>query len=224
MGARQVAEKVLRELGGGGRHRLGLGSEGGLAPHLLRHGEGLAEQAVEDLAEGAHALGGPHRLLHLPKDLRLAQDHGIEARGHAEGVPRGGLVGVAVEVRRDGYARLHRAREEPPLDGMRVVGAEIDLGAVAGRHQDRLGDPGLARQVGERLPLAIRREGELLADLQRSGAMVDAMDVTELSGPAGSEPYVGWFAVRSNKSFLIITRCGRISLQVKLKRRIMVLI
>ena len=72
----------------------------GLGAHALAGGERLAEQPVHDRAGGVLDQRQLVGALDLALDLRLADDHRVEARGDAEQVARGVLVAQRVEVRR----------------------------------------------------------------------------------------------------------------------------
>jgi hypothetical protein len=130
-----------------------------------------------DDAQGAGALGGPHRLLDLPEDLRLADHHRVEAARDAEGMPHRRLVPVRVQVAFELQpVAAWRARSTMRAPAL-AVGAAVDLGAVAGGHQHRIGHPGLAGELRQSIALALRREGELLPDLQGGAVVVDAENV-----------------------------------------------
>jgi hypothetical protein len=175
--AREIPEHVLRELERRGRHRDRMRAQGGLRADFLRHGEGVLEELAQLRAEAAHGFGGAHRVLHLPQDLRLPQHHRIEPRGDAEGMPHRGFAIVVVEARCDFHARAARARLEPTAHGAGVIDPAIDLGAVAGRDQHRLGHPGLRGQFRQGFRLPLGREGELFPHVQRSALVVQAEDV-----------------------------------------------
>jgi len=78
-------------------------------------------------------------LAHLPEDLRLAQDHRVEPRGHAEEVPHG-HVAASRQHRRAERRVVHvvEARQEARecRDAVLVLGEAVDLRAVA-RGDDR---------------------------------------------------------------------------------------
>jgi hypothetical protein len=89
--------------------------------------------------------------LDLALDLVLADDHRLEARGHAEQLARG----VAVARRVDQLGQLGRAdpgvaREQARARRPRRAPDrhdEVELGAVAGRDHDRLADLRLAHSA-----------------------------------------------------------------------------
>ena len=117
-----------------------MGADFGGAAHLLGHRKRALEQLVERGAQSACVRGGAYRVFHLTQNLRLAQHHGIEAAGDAEGVARGMLVLVAVAVfpQRMGF---HAPGLGQPVQGLRHVleaTRAIHLGAVAGGENRRL--------------------------------------------------------------------------------------
>ena len=94
----------------------------------VRHGAGRARLGREAV-----------RLADLPEDLRLAEDHRVEARGDAEEVPHR-RVAAAREGRLPEERVVHavEAREEPRerVEAVLAVRQAVDLGAVA-RGDDR---------------------------------------------------------------------------------------
>ena len=125
--------------------------DGGVGAHALAGRQRGAEELVGQRAGG---LGGERGLvgaLDLALDLGLADDHRLEPARHAVEMPRG----VAVAQRVDPLEQLGRpharAAGQPAqhgglgLDG--VADHEVELGAVAGREDDRLLDLVLARRA-----------------------------------------------------------------------------
>ena len=64
---------------------------------------------LSNVPDGVRCGGGGVRVLHLPENLRLADDQRIEAGSHPEQVARRLEVGHVVDVRR--YASRDRCRE-----------------------------------------------------------------------------------------------------------------
>jgi hypothetical protein len=106
----QVAENLLRQRHGGKADRDRTRSEAGLRPHALAGGERRVEQPVQQRAGGMDFSRSGVRVLHLPENLRLADDEGVEAGGNAEEVARRVEVQALVEV------RLH----DRPIDGVKL--------------------------------------------------------------------------------------------------------
>ena len=133
----------LRQRGGreADRHRA-LG-ERRLGAHPLADGERPREHLVEHRADGALVGRCRVRLLHLPEDLRLADDERVEAGRHAEQVLRRrrpshlsyrcGSDRGAVERRGSRRGSASRSARAPP----HVVARDVDLGAVARREHHR---------------------------------------------------------------------------------------
>ncbi len=93
----QVAEDLLCQLHGGGADGHRPFGEPGLGADPLRDGDGLLDQLVQNGARGLGLEGDIEGVLELSQDLRLSQHHGVEARGHAEGVAHALGVGINVE-------------------------------------------------------------------------------------------------------------------------------
>ena len=95
----ELAEHLEGQLDGRGADAHGALADGRLGAHALAHFERVPEQAVEDDAGATAFAGLLVGGLHLGDDLRLADDHRIEARGDAEQVRDGPVPGVAVQAR-----------------------------------------------------------------------------------------------------------------------------
>ena len=93
----EVAEDALGELGRRGGDRGRVLPDGRLGPDPPADAQGLAEEPVHQLPRRSGLLRGLVGAAHLAEDLRLAGDHRVEARRHAEEVHRGRLVGQRVE-------------------------------------------------------------------------------------------------------------------------------
>ena len=106
----EAAEDLLRERGGGRRHRRGALADRGLRPHLAARVQRLPEDAVE------HRPGRPElvREPHLAEDLALARNERVEPGGDAEEVVRGGLGPAAGRAPARPPARATRGRRPHP--------------------------------------------------------------------------------------------------------------
>jgi hypothetical protein len=85
----QIFEQLRRQPHRGGRHADAVGADLGGWCALPWPPKAALEQLVQRGAQRAGFVGFAHRLLHLAQDLRLAQHHRIQPRGHAEGVAGG---------------------------------------------------------------------------------------------------------------------------------------
>ncbi len=89
------------------------------------------------------------RVAYLTEDLALTEDHRVHAGGDAEQVRHGGLVEVDVDVPHELVAAeigVLRQQARHLLDGsVEALGLDVDLDAVAGRDDDRLGDERASR-------------------------------------------------------------------------------
>jgi hypothetical protein len=148
----------------------------GRAAHFLGDRERALEHLLQGRAKGARTFGLAHRLFQLAEDLRLAEDHRVEPAGDAKRMPGGRGAFHHVGVRAQGLAR-HPADARQPVDGRAHhfrLGADVELGAVAGRDDRDLADPVMAGaerlQGGGKL---LRREREAAAQVQRRGRVVE---------------------------------------------------
>ena len=176
----QLAEHLQGELDGGRADAHGPLADGGLGAHALAHFERVPEQPVEDHGRAAavagHLVGG----LELGDDLRLADDHAVEARGDAEEMRDGAVAGVAVE-RRLQLARLDAGVPRQVLQRRlarreRVAPVQVQLGAVAGAERDDLAGHALVQELLAQAQRGLLVQGEALAQLQRGGLVGDAGD------------------------------------------------
>ena len=69
----EIREDLFGQADSGKRHRDRAGANGGVGPDLFGHGEGMLEQAVEQVPNGARLTGGVIGILNLAEDLRFAQ-------------------------------------------------------------------------------------------------------------------------------------------------------
>ena len=76
-----------------------------LAADALADAEGPVKQLAQHRPGAAPTGGGLERVLHLPEDLRLADDERVETRGDAEQMLRGRLVAEREEVRQQSSRR-----------------------------------------------------------------------------------------------------------------------
>ncbi len=107
----------------------------GVRAHALGHREGLAHQRVEHGTHRAARLREREGVFDLAEYLRLTQHHGVEARGHAEGVLHRLRAIEAVEK------RLERRQAEAAMGAhlaeggaarlARRLGHAVDLDTIA---------------------------------------------------------------------------------------------
>mmetsp|Transcript_53732 Transcript_53732/g.126531 ORF Transcript_53732/g.126531 Transcript_53732/m.126531 type:complete len:410 (-) Transcript_53732:254-1483(-) len=185
----QVVEQLLGQAHGRGREADGVAADLGAAAHLLGHRKAALEHLVQRGAQRAGAVGLAHGGLHLAEDLRLAEHHGVQPRGDAEGMARsvrpGTQIAVVAQLGRRGAAvgrqpfegrlgQLHRM----PRAGGGALGrqAHIDLGAVAGGQDGHLGLRAgqMLAQALHALAERLQRNGEAAAQVQRRAAVVQS--------------------------------------------------
>ena len=179
----QVFEQLRGQAYRGRGHADRMGANLGLGAHFLGHRERALEHLVQRGTQGAGGVGLAHGLLHLAEDLRLAQHHGVQPAGHAEGVP-GCLaaltqVGMVLQLARNhtGVAGQEFHGWAGQLLGRRgSVGRHVQLGAVAGGHQRGLGRRALQAlaQGLEHGAQLVGRKGQTAPQIQRCGGVVQA--------------------------------------------------
>ena len=96
--AAQREHRLLGERDRGRRDGQRLAADRGLRARPLADHERLAEHPGEQLTRRTLLLGELPRVAHLAEDLALADDHGVEARGHTEEVRDRAVVVVRVQV------------------------------------------------------------------------------------------------------------------------------
>src|SRR5689334_19050404 len=117
-------------------------------------------------------------LFQLSQDLGLADYHRVETRGHTKEMPDGLRLLKYVHIGAYGF-RLEpvggseKARERCfRIEVVLQCGRNLD--AIAGRKDQALLEPWFVLQKLQSLCQSLRRESEPLADLDRSGSMIDA--------------------------------------------------
>ena len=123
--------------------------------------ERLAEDPVEQRPGRPELVRDPH----LAEDLALARHERVEPRGDAEEMVRRGAVVQPVERRLDLGPERRERRDRILLGLLRVVGGEVELGAVAGREADRFAS--VRREPGRQRLRVVAVERHLLAQLDR---------------------------------------------------------
>ena len=152
----------------------------------LAGGDRRLEHAVQNRPRGAGLPRDPESRPDLAEHLALAQGEGLEAGGDAEEVARR-VLSLADEASRRRLREVEAAplRDEPG-QALARPGAfrdAVDLAAVAGRDDDRLGHEALAADPVERFADLVAREGDALAHGERGGPEVPAEQ--QQSGFAG---------------------------------------
>ena len=165
---------------GRGDERRGGAVDVGLGVRALADAQRLLEEHVEGGSDGAELLADPQRVAGLAEDLALADDHRVEPGGDVEEVGDRAVVVVDVEVGHQRLGRLTGAVDEQAGDlldaAVEAVDVGVDLEAVAGRDDGRLGDVLAGGDVGDQLGHAARVEREALEQWTRGGLVGDAHD------------------------------------------------
>ena len=161
--ALEVADRLARELGGGGGDRGVRRPDSGLGPDALARVERVLPQAVQRRVRRAALAGELVGLAHLPEDLSLPGKLRVEPGGDAEEPADRVAFALLLE-------ELHgpACRERVARAGR--VARDVDLRPVAGREDDRVAE--LGRELGG----LERRQVEGLAVVEAGAAMRDADD------------------------------------------------
>jgi hypothetical protein len=196
----EIAEDLAREIDRHARHRDLARADRGLGAHALGDVERAAHRALEVFADAAVRLGGLEGVLHLPEDLRFADDQRVERRGHAEKVADGVFVEVRAEVARHaGRTGLIGELGDDALDVARggdgvafavAPGDGVDLGAVAGRDAESLFDRGPLEERSQEPRNGVGVDAEPLADLEGRFAVRKSDDDDQKAPPMAPTPTV----------------------------------
>ena len=152
-----------------------MGTNFGAGSHFFGDRKRALEQLVQGGAQGAHFIGGTHRVFHLSQDLRLAKYHGVQTAGDAKRMTCGLVVhhGVNVVVQAVG---AHATRLGQPLQRLGhgdFLRCAINFGAVTGGQNGHffVGVETLT-QGPQRLFELLGRERKSLTQLDRCGTVV----------------------------------------------------
>ncbi len=175
----QLAEDLLGELHRDERDRDRVVADARLRSRPLGGGHRSVPERVQDRPERGRGRGILVGRLHLAQDLRLTEDHRVEAGRDPEDVADRVLPLEPIEVRQDlggGAAVVLRNESGDGIGGPRILPASVDLHPVAGREDDRLLETGVGPQPLERLGNPLARKGHGLAHRQRGGLVAEADD------------------------------------------------
>jgi len=162
------AEDFACEIDGDGSDGDGVGTDAGFAARFFSGGKGALQQVLELAGNGSGGARDREGLFHLAENLRLADDHGIEARGHAEEMADGFPVAVFIEMRReDGRIDSKLAREKRGDGNVVAFDGREQLHTVARGDDHALGDPGHGGESARGLGQLVAADGDLLP--QRDG-------------------------------------------------------
>ena len=170
-------EDFQRKVDGNARDRYRTGADRGFGPHPLGNRECRLEQAVELAPGGTRNSRRLVRSLDLSEDLRLADHHGIQAGRDPEQVAHrlGPVVLVQVRAQLGRAYRAVRQQVLPQVRSCSVMGDQ-ELNPVAGGQDHRLAHVRPRLEGAERRGQIVRRDGNLLAQLHRRIAMVQARE------------------------------------------------
>ncbi len=173
---RQVTEDLPRQAHGGEGHRHRAGADGGIGAHLLGHRKGMLEQTAQQAVHAAGLRGALVGAFHLTENLRFAEDHGIQAGGHAQDVAhRVGVLQVIEIGPQRTFIQVMKAAQ--PVDhgpALVLLAAHVQFGAVAGGEDGGLLDARQPGQLAQGLLHPLRGEHHAFAEFHRGSAMIDA--------------------------------------------------
>ncbi|ABC28577.1 conserved hypothetical protein [Hahella chejuensis KCTC 2396] len=147
-----------------------------LGPHPLRDSECMLKQAIQWAAQRTSGSAGSMRFFHLPKNLRLAQHHGINAAGDAHHVLRSIFIIIYIAAGFQlGEADL-MVLPKPLYQAYFIRfsrGGAVQLRAIARGKDCDFVDVGAAAQALQRISQLFRAERHLLPDRNRGGFMIN---------------------------------------------------
>jgi hypothetical protein len=148
-------------------------------PHALGRGKRGVKEPIQGTAGCLFFGGDLVGVLHLPEDLRFADDERVEACCHAEQVPRRVRVGSRIQVRvqrlsRDAVIVAHERRNLFERTLAVLVGLCVNLHAVARRDDDPLAALHARGERRHRRSHVAAREVHLLAELYWRRAVTQA--------------------------------------------------
>ena len=172
----QAAQHLAREFDAGPPDAHRLAGDPGLATHALCHQQSPVHHAVQHRPCRVALLGDAVGLTHLADDLRLAQDHRVQAAGHAKQVPDRSISAVLVQVgqcpARDQAATLGQPGRHLG-NVLAFSGHSVQFHPVAGRQQQGFGAHAFAAQIPEQLGDRRRRHGQPLPHFDRSRVVAE---------------------------------------------------
>ena len=174
----QRAENFFGQFDRDRRNRNRRGSDCSLAAHALGDGKGAAEKLIELSANRADRARGRVGFFYLAENLRFADDHRIQARGHAEEMPDRVFLAKFVQVGIQFFRlQMKMVVQKSAQIGVAVGGVRDDLDAVAGRDDHALFDAGVGRQLAAGIGQARFRDRQPLADFERRALVIHANEL-----------------------------------------------
>ncbi len=178
--------KFYARQGDGHRSRADLGLRAHPLPHLERALECAIQQRPGRAIFERLTIGAAK----LPQNFRLAQQHGIEPGGDAEEMAQCVRHRPAIDAAVDFRARDSVIRREKFFESFRdwrasLVGNAVQFAAIARREDDRFFQNSLPAKLSGGVQGLLLREGDALAQFNRSSAMV-AADQDQVDTSAGA--------------------------------------
>ena len=172
----QVFKQLTRQSHGGRRHADAVRADFGGAADLFGDGKRALEHLVQGRAQRADFARGAHGVFHLPQDLRLAQNHRVQATGHAKRMPCRLLIHQCVNVLVQAVGADAAGLSQPGhgVGHEYFVGGAVNFGAVAGRENGgfSLATNRLAKTVQHRTHV-FDSKGEATPQIEWCGGVVE---------------------------------------------------
>src|SRR5689334_11889767 len=157
---------ALSELDRGGRHRYRARTDFGFAANRLRDRERALKKLVEHEPQRPRSFRAAHGLLELPEYLWLSEHHRIETARDTKCVLDRLRFRKAIQIRLQ-VLGTHAVIVGKPRDGIaRLVGAAVDLRAVARRDDRSFLDALLTDEIAQGLDQAFGVENHPLAHVE----------------------------------------------------------
>ena len=173
--ALQVAEDFLCQIDRNRRDRYRRRRHRRFIAHALGDREGSSQQRIQLRIDRSDRPRGGISFFDLPKDLRFAHHHRIQAGGHAKHMPHRIALVIFVKVFAVGCGiETVKLLEKSVEIGSPIRRTRQQLHPVAGGNDQSFFDPGIRRQLLHCLGQSCLRNGEPLAHLDRRRPMIHA--------------------------------------------------
>src|ERR1700733_422826 len=166
-------ENLLGKVHGNGSNRNRRAADLGFIADLFGNREGRLQQLFEMRLHRTNGASRSIRLFHLSKNLRLSDDHRVEARGDAEEMLHRICLAILVGVwpqRRRIDAEITTQKAEQIGAARLMAGKQFD--PITGGENHRLMHPGKFEQSACGIAQPVRRNGQLLSQLHGSRFMI----------------------------------------------------
>ncbi len=174
--ALQITENLPSQADCGKRYGNRVFADRGIGTHGLCRTEGRLEQPTKQRADAAGLPCDGIGRLHLTKNLRLAQYQRIQPGGDPHHVAHGLIVDMHIGARLE-FIEAESVIAGQPSEygfGLDLILLQIQLATIAGGEDRRFAGGRHAAQLPQGLDHLVGREGYALADVHRSGLVINA--------------------------------------------------